>query len=320
MSILLTIILIAAIIAVALVWFTARTAHRVEAALPPRGQFMEIDGQRIHYVDTGATSGPVLVMIHGLGGNMLNFSDELVQRLSGEFRIILVDRPGSGYSTRPWKASAALSVQAGTIAKLIRALNLKKPLVVGHSLGGAVSLALALDHPDCVGALALLAPLTHPRKEVPEPFQSLVIESRILRAIVAWTVATPLSILRGEKVMNFVFAPDKVPADFGTRGGGLMSLRPSSFYGASTDLLAINDELPEMTLRYHSLNVPFGMLFGTGDHMLDHRIDGDMMKAKVPALDLALTEGGHMLLVCHADQSADTIRRVAQRMSMAAVA
>ena len=48
-------ILLFAVIIAGLVWFTANTAKRVEALLPPRGQFMDIDGQRIHYTDTGGT-------------------------------------------------------------------------------------------------------------------------------------------------------------------------------------------------------------------------------------------------------------------------
>ncbi|MFX8512336.1 alpha/beta fold hydrolase, partial [Acinetobacter baumannii] len=84
-----------------------------------------------------------VVMIHGLGGNMLHFGYAMADKLANDFRVVLVDRPGSGYSTRPDAAPATLTAQAGTIATLIRRLDLKQPLVVGHSLGGALSLAIA---------------------------------------------------------------------------------------------------------------------------------------------------------------------------------
>src|SRR5215510_7063868 len=180
MGILFGLILLLAVIIAGLVWFTSITAKKVEALLPPRGQFMDIDGQRIHYTDSGGTK-PAIVMIHGLGANMLHFGYAMADKLANDFRVILVDRPGSGYSTRPADAPATLTAQAKTIATLIHRLGLKQPLVVGHSLGGALSLAIALDHPDCAGALALLAPLTHATEVVPEVFQGAVIHSPLLR-------------------------------------------------------------------------------------------------------------------------------------------
>ena len=156
MSILLALVLIVTLIVAGLVFFAANTARKVEATVPPCGQFVKIDGQRLHYLDTGGT-WPAIVLIHGLGGTLWNYTYALVGKLSGEFRVIAVDRPGSGYSTRSDDASARLGAQADTLAKFIRAMGLKQPLLVGHSLGGALSLAIALNHPDCAGAVALIA-------------------------------------------------------------------------------------------------------------------------------------------------------------------
>ncbi len=313
MSILLTLILIIALIVAGLVLFAANTARKVEAAVPPCGQFIEIDGQRLHYVDTGGT-GPAMVMIHGLGGTLWNYTYALVDKLSGEFRVIAVDRPGSGYSTRPDDAPARLSAQANTLAKFIRALGLKQPLLVGHSLGGALSLAIALDHPDCAGALALIAPLTHAQDDVPEPFQGLVINSPVMRKIIAWTLAIPMSIRNAPQLLKIVFGPDAVPADFPTRGGGLLGLRPKSFYNTSSDLAAVNEDLPGMMKRYGGLSIPLGMLFAKDDRILDYRRQGEAMKQIRPALDLVLVDGhGHMLPVTAPDSTAELIRRVAAR-------
>jgi pimeloyl-ACP methyl ester carboxylesterase len=311
MAALLTIVVIVAAVIAGLVWFTASTARKIEAALPPRGQFMEIDGQRIHYIDRGR--GPAIVMIHGLGGNLQHFNYALVDRLAGEFRVVAVDRPGSGYSTRPNHASAALGAQAATLASLVRRLQLEKPLLVGHSLGGALALTIALNHPDCAGGLALIAPLTHARDDVPEVFRALAIGSRLLRGIVSWTLATPLSILNRDKVLAVVFGPEAVPADFATKGGALLGLRPKSFYATSADLMAANDDLPATMQRYGSLAIPFGMLYGTGDRVLDYREQGEAMQQKCPALDLELINGGHMLLLTAPGPCVDMIRRVAAR-------
>jgi len=315
MSILLTLVLIVVLIVAGLVLFAANTARKVEAAVPPCGRFIEIDGQRLHYVDTGGT-GPAIVMIHGLGGTLWNYTYALVGKLSGEYRVIAVDRPGSGYSARAHGAPAKLSAQADTLAKFMRALGLKQPLLVGHSLGGALSLAIALDHPDCAGALALIAPLTQAQDEVPEPFRGLVVNSPVMRKIIAWTLAIPMSIRNAPELMKVVFGPDAVPADFPTRGAGLLGLRPKSFYSTSSDLIAVNEDLPGMMKRYGGLTIPLGMLFAKGDLILDYRKQGEAMKQQCPALDLVLMdEHGHMLPVTAPDSTASLIRRVAARQS-----
>src|SRR4029077_17296089 len=135
MTFLFGLILLFAFIVAGLIWFTANMARRVEAVLPPRGQFIEIDGQRIHYVDSGGSKPPV-VMIHGLGGNLLHFGYAMADKLANDYRVTRVDRPGAAYSTRPDDAPATLTAQAKTVATLIRQLGLKQPLVAGHSLGG----------------------------------------------------------------------------------------------------------------------------------------------------------------------------------------
>jgi pimeloyl-ACP methyl ester carboxylesterase len=320
MSIILTLILIVAAVVAGLVWFAANTARKVEAAVPPCGQFVEIDGQRLHYIDTKGT-GPAIVMIHGLVGSLRNFTYALVDRLPGEFRVIAVDRPGSGYSVRPDDAPARLGAQADTLAKFMRALGLSHPLLVGHSLGGALSLAIALDHPDCAGALALIAPLTHAQDEVPEPFQGLVVNSPMMRKAIAWTLAIPLAIRHAPELLKILFGPDAVPADYATRGGGLLGLRPKSFYNTSSDLVAVNEDLPGMMSRYGELTIPLGMLFAKGDRILDYRRQGEAMKQKCPALDLVLMdEHGHMLPVTAPDATAELIRSVAARRLVSRVA
>jgi pimeloyl-ACP methyl ester carboxylesterase len=304
---------LAGVIAAGLVLYTWWVARRVESVLPPQGLFLETGGARIHYLDEG--SGPAILLIHGLGGQMRNFTHSLLGRLKGEFRVIILDRPGSGYSTRPPHAPAAIGAQAEIIARFIDALELEQPLVVGHSLGGAIALALALNHPGRAGALALIAPLTHPQEAVPQPFRGLVIESSALRWLVAWTLATPSSIARRRLVLETLFGPEPVAADFATNGGGLLSLRPHSFYGASSDLVAIPEHLPAMAERYASITIPVGVLFGTGDRILDHRVQGKALAAKLPRPELELVEGGgHMLPISAPDRCARFIARMARQL------
>src|SRR5215213_2296270 len=197
------IVLLALVALVALVLFTAYTARRVEAALPPLGRFVEVGGSRLHYLDKG--SGPTLLLIHGLGASMRVFTHSVLERLSGEFRVVVMERPGSGESTREPRACARLRSQAETVSAFIRALGLDRPVLVGHSLGGAVALAVAVEHPEQVRGLALVAPLTNSQGKVPPIFKGLIIPSRALRRLTAWTVATPASVLRSARLLDTLF-------------------------------------------------------------------------------------------------------------------
>ena len=310
MTLLIIVLVLLVLIVVGLVAFTAFTARRVEKALPPGGQFLDLDGARIHYLDKG--SGPAIVIVHGLGGQMGNFAYGVVDQLMTDFRVVVIDRPGSGYSTRASDASAHLSAQASLVAQFIHKLGLERPLLVGHSLGGAIALGVALNHPKVISGLALVAPLTHVPPHVPEPFRSMDIDSKFLRWLLAWTVATPVGILRGREIVKAIFSPEPVPRDFPVRGGGILGLRPQMFYNVSSDLVATDVDLPGMVGRYSTIRMPVAILYGTSDAVLDHRFHGEAMKSKLPDLQLKLVEGrGHMLPVTAPDLTAAFIREAA---------
>ncbi len=80
-----------AAVAGGLALFSRFAARRIERDVPPDGQFLTIDGVRLHYADRG--HGPAIVMIHGLGGQMRNFGYALADQLVADHRVILVDRP-----------------------------------------------------------------------------------------------------------------------------------------------------------------------------------------------------------------------------------
>ncbi|WP_454766069.1 alpha/beta fold hydrolase [Cupriavidus campinensis] len=289
--------------------FTWRTTRKIEAAMPPTGRFVEVPGARLHVVERG--QGPAVLLVHGLAGQLGNFDYGMIAPLSRDFRVIAVDRPGAGYSTREPGSPADLRAQADTLAALIGKMGLEKPLVVGHSLGGAISLALATYHPERVGGLALIAPLTHPPEEVSPVFKAMTVQNALMRRLIAWTLVIPMSIRRREQVMHIVFGPDAVPADFPTRGGGLLALRPSHFIGASEDLIGVAHSLAPLLPRYGELRAPVSILFGREDRILDYRMNGEAFVAKVPAARLTLVTGGHMLPVTAIDASVDFVRAAA---------
>lgn len=299
----------AILVAAASALFTWRTARRVEDYLPAQGRFVDVPGARLHVVEAG--SGPALLLVHGLGGQLSHFTYGVLERLATSYRVIAVDRPGSGHSARDPVASAALPAQAAALSTLIATLGLDRPLVVGHSLGGAVALQLALDHPERVGALALVAPLTHAPDAVPAAFRGLTIASPLLRRLVAWTLATPVSIAQARKVLGQVFGPEPVPHDFATKGGGLLSLRPSQFLSASDDLQALPAAMAQLEPRYGELRLPVRILFGRDDRVLDWRANGQALADKAQHATLTLCDGGHMLPVTQPQLTAAFIREAA---------
>ncbi len=270
---------------------------------------VEIDGARLHYVDRG--SGPPVVLVHGLAGVLQNFTHSLTGALEGSFRVIGLDRPGAGFSVRRRGASAHLPAQAGVIARFIERLGIERPIVVGHSLGGAIALALALDHPQLARALALIAPLTQPQREVPPAFAGLKIPSARERALVAWTIAVPLSLLGARAALKQIFAPEDVPKDFLTAGGAWTGLRPWQFYSASTDMMASLEDMPNLVARYHELEVPVHVLYGSDDRVLDAQLHGEGLRAQIPAADVEIVSGGHMLPVTQPSLVAKWIERIA---------
>lgn len=158
------------------------------------------------------------MFVHGLAGQLRNFAYLPLARLAQQHRVILIDRPGAGRSLRGAGSQANVFAQARTVAAFIDALQLDKPVLVGHSLGGAIALAVGLNHADRVSRLALIAPLSHEQSEPPAPFKPLMLPSPLVRRFVSWTFAIPLTILTGRKAVRQVFAPEDVPRDFPVKG------------------------------------------------------------------------------------------------------
>ncbi len=313
LSWLLALLFLLAVLGIAcLVSATLWIAAKAERLVPPVGKFIEIDGNRIHYVDVG--EGRPIVFVHGLGAQLHHFRHTLFEHFGPGYRLIALDRPGSGYSVRANGATGRLPEQAALVRRFIEKLGLERPLVVGHSLGGAVTLSLAVEHPEAISGIALLAPLTHLETRARQGFDLLYIPSRLLRWVLAYTVAIPLSLRYARPTMEFIFAPQAFPADYMIDGGGWLGLRPAHYQATSADVVAIEQDLGDIEQRYGEITMPAGILFGTADRVIDIRIHGEPMRGKIEGLDFEPVDGvGHMPQFVEPRRVIDFIERIAAR-------
>ncbi|WP_339741275.1 alpha/beta hydrolase [uncultured Maricaulis sp.] len=287
-------------------------ARRVEAAIPPAGEIATVTGGKIHFLDQG--EGRPIVMIHGLAGHLQNFTHSTTDALKDDFRVIALDRPGSGYSARDSDEQARIPEQARMIAEFLAAKGIEKPLIVGHSLGGAVALTLALNHPDSISGIALIAPLAKLPEEGAKAFDALKIASPFMRRLIGETLAVPMSIRTGDATLRLVFGPNEAPADFRLRGGGLLGLRPRAFVTASTDYAAVGLDMPALTARFSEIKLPVGVIYGDSDRILDAQANLDALRTSIPQLDEEVLPGiGHMVQINRPDETEAFIRRMATK-------
>lgn len=276
-------------------YYADRIAREAERQVPQDGRHLQVEGARLHYVEKG--SGPAIVMVHGLGGQLRNFSYGMLDLLAPSHRVILVDRPGAGYSTADDDKEPGIVEQGAILGRFIETLGIERPLLVGHSLGGAVCLALALDRPTLIRGLALIAPLTQAQDDVPEAFKGLAAIPATMRRLVARTLGTAMSRLTSERALRAVFAPETPPADFATRGGGALSQRPNAIAAAAADLASASTDMAALAARYPTLDVPVAILFGRKDAILDPQLHGQRTIDSIPGARLTVVEGGHMIPV-----------------------
>jgi pimeloyl-ACP methyl ester carboxylesterase len=284
----------------ALVVMTMFGVARIEAAHPPAGQFVEVEGVRLHVAEAGLVRGapgaePAVVLIHGASGNMEDMRLALGERLAASHRVILIDRPGHGWSSRPADDSyASPARQAELVAKALEQLGVRRAILVGHSWGGALATAYALAFPDRTAGLVLLSAVTHPWPANPGWYNNLVslpgIGPLFLR-----TLVYPLSFFLAERVSRSVFEPQRVPDDYLRRAAIPLVLRPKTFFANARDLALLRSFIVTQVPRYAGLRSPTIIMTGDRDTMVSPDINARALAAVLPRAKLVFLKGvGHM--------------------------
>lgn len=274
---------------------------RIGAAYPPAGPFVAVPGGRVATLQAGPSAGAraTVVLIHGASANAADPMEGVGRTLAARgYRVIAFDRPGHGWSDRLVGAEAAdPAVQAQAVAAALRALNAPPALVLGHSWGSSLALALALDHPDRVAGLALVSPVAMP---FPQRMALPWYWRLALRPPVAWllsrTVGPPVALyyLRGAAAR--AFRPQDETEGYVERARSPLAIRPDALLHNVQDLIGLPAALGRMSPRYGSLNVPTTVVSGDADPMVRVEAQAEPLAQAIPGAKLVLLPGiGHMV-------------------------
>jgi pimeloyl-ACP methyl ester carboxylesterase len=277
MILLVVVLLLAALAAVSFVG-----ARLIERRFPPTGQFVEVDGGRLHVVVLGRADAPPVLLLHGASGNLGDMRLALGDRLAQRYRVILVDRPGHGWSDRPDGADdASPARQAALIHQALTKLGIDKAIVLGHSWSGAVATAYTLAFPDAVSGLVLLAPVTHPWPGGVAWINNLV-ATPVIGPLVAHTLILPVGYFLISPGVAAVFAPEIPPPDYAERTAVRMLLRPSEFIANAQDIAGLKAFVTAQAPRYGEIKVPTAIIAGSADTIVYTDIHSRGIAAMLP--------------------------------------
>jgi pyruvate dehydrogenase E2 component (dihydrolipoamide acetyltransferase) len=171
----------------------------------PSPQVVEAGGRRIRYLKTGTEEGAPVLLVHGFGGDLYNWSFNQ-EALSTKHPVYAIDLPGHGGSQKSVDDGAIGSLTK-TVCDFLDALKLQRAHLIGHSLGGAIVLSVALDQPHRAQSLTLLSPVGL-GQEVSAGFISGLIEAdrrKDMKAVLEQLFSDPALVSR-EMVMNVLQA------------------------------------------------------------------------------------------------------------------
>jgi pimeloyl-ACP methyl ester carboxylesterase len=296
---------VSALVAAGALWLnTWNHVRRATAAFPPAGEFVVAGGTRLHY--TSAGRGTPVVFLHGNPGSIRDF-DEVGARLARDHRVVAIDRPGHGHSGRTGDATPR--EQAAIVHTLLQQAEVTRPILVGHSWGGALALIYALEYPAEVAGLVLVG--TRAAVQLRDPdLLSRIVRTPVLGRIAEWTVLLPIGRRVVEQGLTRVYAPDAVPGEELAAAHALW-LRPGEMNATVWDAVNLQTALEAYGPRFADLRAPASLIVGDRDELLT---ESRALHQVLPHGELrVLPNAGHMIIRTRPDAIADAVRALARR-------
>ncbi|MEO0654367.1 MAG: alpha/beta hydrolase [Pseudomonadota bacterium] len=295
-------------------------ARAAEAQHPPSGEFVDVGGTRVHALIQG--SGPDLVLIHGAFGSLKDFTYDLMPRLAERYRVIAFDRPGLGYTERTDAAygrafaqrGESPAEQAALLSAAARKLGAEKPIVVGHSFGGIVAMAWALEH-DPAGVVMLAGVAMPWPGDLGWIYQ--VNGTRLGGAVVSPLISAFVPQARLDSGVQATFEPQSMPAGYDAHIGPYMPLRLPAFRANARQVNHLRPHVVEMSVRYADLSLPIEIIHGDQDVTVPLSVHSGPLSELVGSANLTVLEGiGHMPHHADPDAAIAAIDRAAQRAGL----
>ena len=260
------------------------------ASVSPR--FVEAAGIATHVAEWGG-GNPVL-LIHGASSDMGVWSPTIVPMLKDRVHVVAYDRPGLGFTAERPPRAETLEVQAKVAAEVIEQLKLSKPIIVGHSWGGAVTLRLALDRPDLIGGLVLIAPVAY---EWPGGVSWHLYWSSnpLIGGLFNRVMTRPFADAAVRGGLVGAFGPSPVPENYLEAASSLRAVRPAAMRANSLDMMAAKREIIGQQSRYHEIAAPVALFAGDGDTVVSTMIHSVKLAQTLPKARIDVVQGaGHL--------------------------
>jgi pimeloyl-ACP methyl ester carboxylesterase len=278
-----------------------------------KDHFVTIDNLRVHYIESG--TGHTVVLIHGNAGSVEDFEFGALDRLSSNYRVVAIDRPGHGSSDRPTQKTATVEFQAELLHHTLSTLGVVQPILVGHSWGAALALVYALKYPSEVSAMVLLAPAAYPDDG----------GNGLVRAVVRTPIISDLSLFLarktvGHRMLRRTLALAFYPEPLSDRYINLVKshwLDQKRLRSYIEDESTLNDSLKEMSKRYPEINIPVVIVTGDKDKIVSPSENAYALHSAIAQSRLIeIKDTGHELPLTHPEILDTALRVIANDSSL----
>jgi len=262
----------------------------------PAEHFINIENTRVRYVEAGA--GPVVVLIHGNAGSVDDFDFESLGLLCRDYRVIAVDRPGHGKSARPSDADANLRYQTRLLHETLSRLGVTHPVLVGHSWGGSLALAYAVEYPTELSAIVLLAPAAY-SDGGPDQFMRAVLKTPIVGDVSLTMGRVIFGQHQLKKELQKAFYPESVPEEY-LRQASASWLRHKQLRAILEDEYSLDRDLEKVSRHYSEISIPVVIVTGDHDKVVSAKQNAYRLKTSITHSQLIeLKNTGHQVPQTH---------------------